>query len=437
VKAFSKLFCLLLVLSSTQPVGAQQRKDMDRENLKKTVIITIGKGVLISPENTQVVSAIWDQMKESHSFSEDGEIVAGLAGAPLTSDPEILSAFYRYVAANQVSKLLVVSERCPACRGSGVIYVYPDDLAMRISPRKTDCANCEGGGRVPAEVIYKLICPPDKLPPKSKSPRQRKQDQLEALAKSGNIVARLQLASQFKSGSPLVERDVERAADIYMTLACEGVLEGLEGYLEIVRSQEMKDPPKDFLVVLEAAVVKLKKKTQVALGSVSSESSYLEQVQVRLLADKLSALFSAKKLQKTHLSYRGLVGLLDADVRGPAEMAIIECMKREPSARFDMELLAKLTKAAQKNDPVAFATLAAVSEQGLHDLPNPQAAHIFFSIARIISRDPALDAHIKRVVINADPKLSQEILAEFSRISTVEGCPATLIASILKIKNGK
>lgn len=437
MKAFTNLFCLLFVLSLTQPVGAQQRKDADRDAIKKTVIITIGNGVLISPENTQVVSAIWDQMKTTHSFSEDGEIVSGQSGAPLTSEPEIVSAFYRYVAANQVSKLLTVSERCPACRGSGVIYVYPDDIAMRISPRKTDCANCEGGGRVPVEVLYKLICPPDKLAVKSKSPRQRKQDQLEALAKSGNVVARLQLASQFKDGAPLVERDIERAADIYVTLACEGVLEGLEGYLNIVRSREIKDSPKDFPAVLEAAVHKLKRSTQDGFGSVPPESSYLEQVQVRLLSDKLAALFSAKKLQKTNLSYRGLIGLLEADERRPAEFAIIECMKREPSARFDMELVAKLAKAAQKNDPVAFAALAAVSERGLHELPNPQAAHIFFSIARLISRDSSLDSHIKRVAVSADLKLSQEILSEFSRISTVDGCPATLIASILKIKNGK
>jgi len=428
------------VRAQVSPFGSDPsrlRRVAGQEKPIKTVVIAVGHGVLLSPEHAQVVSGLWDQMKATHSFSEDGEIVPGLSGAPLTSDPDVIAAFYRYVAANQVSRALTISERCAVCKGSGVIYVYPDDIAKRISPTRTDCEYCEADGQVPVDVVYKLACAADKLPPRSKSPRQKKQEALESLAKSGNVEARLKLAEQFKSGAPLVTRDIDKASDAYATLACEGVLEGLAGFLDIARSQDGKESPKEFLVALEAAVAALGRKESKYLGSAGADSSYLEQIRVRLLADKLTTSFAAKKLQKHHLDYRGLVNALEADERRAVEAVVVQWMKRGPSARFDMELLAKLIKAAQKSDSMAFAVLGVVTEQGLHDLPNPQAAHIFFSIAKHISRDPGYDGHIRRVSAHADIKVSEEILDEFSRISTADACPPTLIASILKIKNGK
>lgn len=411
------------------PFGGSTKSE---EVPKKEAVIVVGNGVLFNQEQAAVVASIWNDLKSNHSYSEDGEIIEGLSGAPLTNSPEMVAVFYNYVSANELSKEVRTNERCQACKGSGVIYVYSDDFAQRLSPTRTECMECSGSGKVLADITYKLVCPADRLPAKPKSPRQNKQDALMALVKKGDVKARLEHAIQLKDGTVLVSQNLEMAKDVYAGLACDGVAEGLRGYLNIVRLSENQIQQRRLQNAFHDVVARMGQGMEADSGK--PEVHYLDQLQTKILADRLFELISSKKAQKKHLTYMGLLSALERHVKPDFRDVVIEWMQQPVGSRFDLEQISKLMKFAEANDPGAFAALGSISEQGLHSVVNMQAAHIFYSLAFRVSNDASFRVHGDRVVNSCNLKLSEELLGDFEK-SKVDGrCSRTYLNAVMKVQ---
>lgn len=395
----------------------------------KQVILEVGTGVVLTPEHREVLRAVWNDLSSTHTYSEDGEIVRGYVGERLVDRPDIQAAVLRWIHENPVTKTIVGEERCQICPGSGVIIVY--EGRQKLDFTRVPCAACSATGKQPVEIVYTIICPFERLPEKGKSPLQIAQERLEASAASGDVVARLKLASVYRTGNKAVSPSPQKAHDLYLALASEGNLDGLKGYAELRHSWAVRDNDKRFAVVLGRLWSVLSKSSLLSFDV--PDATPLDVIEMRVLQDRATELYVGDKMDFLKEGMPALLRGMDLANQSALGLIVVERLK-SGSAVFGSDAVKSISTQASGLSRDAFAVLGAISEKGLAGPANLQAAHVYYSIALSLGTDSGMRRHVDRVARGASAQMTNELLATFANFRLQGSCPNTFVESVFIIK---
>lgn len=394
----------------------------------RQVSFEVGSGAVLTPEHRMVLRAIWDDLSATHSYSEDGEIVQGAAGERLVDRPDIHAAVLRWIHENPVTKSVVGEERCQVCPGSGVIIVY--ESRQKLDFARVPCRACSGTGKQPVEIVYTVTCPFERLPERGKTPRQIAHEKLEASAASGDVAARLKLASVYRTGSKAVPPSPEKAHGLYLGLASEGNLDGLRGYALISKDRAVRDAERRFAVLLGRLWSVLSRSDLLTIDE--PDATPLDEVEMGALLDKAAELYVGGRREFLKGGLTALLGELDLSNQSALRVVVVGRLK-SGSTSFGSDAVRSLSTQAAGLGREAFAVLGAISEKGLAGPANPQAAHVYYSIALSLGGEDRMRQHVDRVAGGSSSRLTNELLATFAKFRPKGGCPVTFVESVFNI----
>lgn len=407
--------------------GGYRRSEAEPE---KTVSVVLGNSGSLTLEQSAVVKLVWYDVVKDYTYSDDGELQLGQGGQPLVETPEMIGAFYRWVSQNPVRKIVQENEKCTVCPGSGTIVVYED--AQRLRFRREACDACNGTGKRQVSIAYLLTCPADRLPPKGQTPRQRSQSALEASAASGDATARLKLAGQLRSGAVGVVKDEAKAQEIYFKLACEGNIDGLKGYAELlIRSARTQDE-KAYAAVMLRAWSHLSGESLVDADLY--DMPYLDRLHRTLLTGAAVDIFVRRTLAKEGQNYPGLIKALDIKGQPPVRALVILRLKSGEQV-YDRATMTSLMTTAQGLDPEAFAVLASICETGADGICRFQSAYAYYSMADQLKPALGLSVSVERLAKLCDTADTVELLNAFTAVRPTRKCPRTLIEAAYNLKS--
>jgi TPR repeat protein len=401
----------------------------DRPREVKQLSFEVGQGLLIVPEHRAVLKAVWDDLAATHSYSEDGEIERGGSGEKLVDRPDIHEAFLRWIHHNPVTRTVPGEERCEVCPGSGVIIVY--EGRQRLDFKRFPCRACEGTGKRKVDLVYTITCPFDRLPPKSKTPRQLAQEHLEVSAAAGDPAARLKLATVYRTGTRIVPPNRSKSLELYQGLAEEGNLDGLRGLAELLSEKAVRPSDRAFAILVGRLWATLGRSRYLAIDQ--PDETPLDALAMTMLMDQAVELYVANKRGFLVEGVPALVRAIDLGAQSPLRLAVASHLKSN-NAEFSADSLRALVSLAGGLNREAFAILGSISEKGLAGPPNPHAAHVLYSIASLLGTEESMRAHVARVAGQASPRLTQELLQTFAQFRRLGNCPITFVESVLNLK---
>lgn len=429
----------------------------ERKLPTRATTVLVGKGMRFDAERQRVLQVVWEELKKTHVLSMDADVVIGSSGLPLVDNAECLDAYYRYIAANPITKVITVAEKCPECKGSKVKIIYSDDPKFKLSYKSVECPACAASGTQDVVVTYSILCDTAKVPAKGETPRMRAVKDLVAKSNAGDLSARLQYAGYLLRGDEGVVRDVEKSKSLYRGMLVAGRPEAVDGLLSAMEASVGKTADdRKFMKVLQDSSKKLlpsgaasqavkpaesaatSKPNDAVPGAsaVASRPAFIDETVQSMVVDEFSSLFKAHLLSDAQLSYDGLTKHLASQSKtaGDFKFIVFNWVVSGKRDHVDLAMLKELKANGVQLEPRSLAFLAGIAEEGLASPPNPLAAYVLFKMAYVQTGRNEYLAQVQRLegVINKD--LAQQVLFEFENLRRSKSPLNTYIDSVLSLK---
>jgi hypothetical protein len=397
--------------------------------LRRDLVIYAFPGATLSAEQSAILKSVWEDVKIECTYTEEGDIEQTFAGQKLSDAPEMTDAFYRWLSKNEVKRKSRVEERCTNCRGAGILITYGETVKDRLQYARNPCPSCSGTGRTAVEINYSIVCPEDKAPPKGRTPKLRRFDEVQLLAAKGDVNARLKLAEMLATGKAPTGIDRARAKEIYFGLMAQGELDAIRGFIEMYPKEPADPSEVKFVCAIQMALAHMTKSTVISSKDFDVP---LDGFEVEILAERFRSLFEGKSMALRHLSYDGLSRAAAGVGLSPVRRIISDHL-RSGKRSYDSKEVAELMLQAENLDPEAFVLLGCISELGLAGVSNPSGAYIYYSIAQKLRAKVDLRACLYRVKDSAD-SASLEVLHFFPKATSNDKCSRTYIQSVFDLE---
>jgi hypothetical protein len=452
---FGSLYAQTFNDPNSSPFG--NTNGAERKLPARSTTVLVGKGMRFDAERQRVLQVVWEELKKSYTLSMDADIVIGSSGLPLVDNMECLDAYYRYIAANPLTKVITVTEKCPECKGSKVKIIYSDDPRFRLSYKTVDCPACAATGTQDVVVTYSILCDSAKIPAKGETPRMRAVKDLLAKSNAGDLSARLQYAGYLLRGDEGVVRDVEMSKSLYRGMLVAGRIEAIDGLLASMEASVGKTADdRKFMRILQDTSRKMRsasspsqpikadestsasKSKEASQGAtvVASKPAFIDETIQSMLVEEFSSLFKAHLLSEAQLSYGGFTGYLASRSRtaGDIKSIIFNWVVSGKRDHVDLAMLKDLKVNGVNLEPRSLAFLAGIVEEGLASSPNPLAAYVLFKMAYIQTGRVEYLEQVKRLEGAINKDLAQQVLFEFENLRRSKSPLNTYIDSVLSLK---
>ena len=397
--------------------------------LRRDLVIYAFPGAALSSEQSAILKSVWEDVKSECTYTDEGDIEQAVPGQKLLDTPEMTDAFYRWLSKNEVKRKFRVEERCTNCRGAGILITYGETVKDRLQYARNPCSSCSGTGRTAVEISYTIVCPEDKAPPKGRTPKLRRFDELQLLAAKGDVKARLKLAEMLASGKAPTGMDRARAKEIYFGLMAQGEHDAIRGFIEMYPKESTDTSEVKFICAIQMALAHMTKSPVVSSKVFDVP---LDGIEVEILAERFRSLFEGKSMAHRHLSYDGLSRAAAGIGLSPVRRVISDHL-RSGKRSYDAKDVAELMLQAENLDPEAFVLLGCISELGLAGASNPRGAYIYYSIAQQLRAKNDLRVCLYRVKDSAD-SATLEVLQFFPKATSNEKCSRTYIQSVFDLE---
>ncbi len=422
------------------PVWLMPKKNVilnEGVDANKQVVLSVGsKNVEIPVQYGFWAIRIFQDFCDTHSISDDGTIVDGTSGEKITSEPEKIAAFYRYISVNPIAASYPVKARCNKCHGSGVKIIYhlaTENVASLIE--RANCDSCNGAGSEDVTINFMMICPAWNVPDAPKTPGELKQERLIKLANEGNEDAQLKLALALIQGTIKSGKDIPRAEKILVKLVCGSNKQAFGLYCDLKTKNALPVTDKELLwaSVLETAQKIINNSSADSPGHSIKLRDFSDEIAARVLAQKFSKLFYSKELTELDFSLSNLSkkSVTKNYLGNDLEVAVDDWLKSGGN-EIGGTILQKIKVEAGKLNPEAFELLSAIAERGLSEKARPDAAYIYKHCAQKI-RGQEVDVNITSG-LSGDQKLIYDVIFEqFTLALSERTCPSTLIDAIWEL----
>ena len=445
------IFCLSL------ESYAKSYNNYEKEEIKqKDVTIEVGVKQSIPIDYKNEVKIIYDEFCQKHRVSIDGDVVesdSSVFGEALGTDNDSYAYFCKFVTNTPILKSIQLKERCIECKGSGIKYIYPDEVKNTnpfggssygsssntlpvsiLSPKKTDCEACNHTGQTDLMINFKVICKNNNIPKAPKTLRQKEQQKLDELVAKGDVDARTTYATQLIDSTPIVTKDLKKAKLTLEELLIEGHQPALEQYLRVLNQDSLAingsiDVKKVFT---KASQILANKKTSPELNG-----NYLTNLVEDILAKNIASNLRNKTLKPAAFNATTIItdfkNSKNLNQFNEIEKALIPWIESNNLGKMDEKTLLDIKKVAQGLQPAAFYVLGTILENGISGSANRKAAYLFYVCAEKISNNPNLTLKSSKLSDLESVAPTQEILSELSEFKIKGKCTATFIDAIYNI----